>query len=123
MVRWLAAQGHVAPGEEEAGGSGVPSAPGREIPTRADLLVVLGGDGTLIHAASLCDHREVPILGVNMGTLGFLTEVPRERALPMLEKALQGELAVTRRLMLEVEVRHREQLLLEGSVLNDAVIS
>lgn len=122
MARWLEKRGHTAIVEEEAGVAGAPAAPGREIALKADLLVVLGGDGTLIHAASLC-AREVPILGVNMGTLGFLTEVPRERALPMLEKALQGGLAVTRRLMLEVEVRHREESLLEGAVLNDAVIS
>ncbi len=122
MVRWLEKRGHTAVVEEEAGVAGAPASPGPEIALKADLLVVLGGDGTLIHAASLC-AREVPILGVNMGTLGFLTEVPRERALPMLEKALQGGLAVTRRLMLEVEVRHREEILLEGAVLNDAVIS
>ena len=122
MVRWLEKRGHTAVVEEEAGVAGAPAAPGPEIALKADLLVVLGGDGTLIHAASLC-AREVPILGVNMGTLGFLTEVPRDRALPMLERALQGGLAVTRRLMLEVEVRHREEILLEGAVLNDAVIS
>jgi NAD+ kinase len=122
MVRWLEKRGHSALVEDDAGVSGVPTAPGREIASRADLLVVLGGDGTLIHAASLCS-REVPILGVNMGTLGFLTEVPRERALAMLEKALAGELAVSRRLMLDVEVRHRDKVLIEGAVLNDAVIS
>jgi NAD+ kinase len=123
MVRWLAAQGHAALVEDEAGVSGVPSAPGSEIARRVDLLVVLGGDGTLIHAASLCNHREVPILGVNLGTLGFLTEVPRDRAIPMLEKALRGELLVSRRMMFDVDVRHHGQLLLTGSVLNDAVVS
>ncbi|HEY4770171.1 MAG TPA: NAD(+)/NADH kinase, partial [Myxococcales bacterium] len=120
MVRWLAAHGHVALVEEEAG---VPSAPGKDIAARADLLVVLGGDGTLIHAASLCNRCEVPILGVNLGTLGFLTEVPRDRAFPLLEKALQGELPMSRRLMLDVEVRLRAQVRLTGSVLNDAVVS
>jgi NAD+ kinase len=123
MARWLEARGHTALVEEEAGVTGVPSAPGREIAGRADLLVVLGGDGTLIHAAGLCNHREVPILGVNMGTLGFLTEIPRERAFPMLEKALEGGLPVSRRLMLHVQVRHGDEVLLQGSVLNDAVIS
>jgi NAD+ kinase len=123
MVAWLGARGHTALVEEEAGVAGVPSAPGRVIAGRADLLVVLGGDGTLIHAAGLCDHREVPILGVNMGALGFLTEVPHERAFPLLEKALHGELAVSRRLMLDVEVRHRDEVLLAGTVLNDAVVS
>jgi NAD+ kinase len=123
MVRWLAAHGHQALVEEEAAVAGVPSAPGKDIAARADLLVVLGGDGTLIHAASLCNRCEVPILGVNLGTLGFLTEVPRERAIPMLERALRGELPMSRRLMLDVEVRLRAQVRLTGSVLNDAVVS
>jgi len=123
MVRWLAGHGHQALVEEDAAVAGVPSAPGRDIAARADLLVVLGGDGTLIHAASLCNRCEVPILGVNLGTLGFLTEVPRERAIPMLERALRGELPMSRRLMLDVEVRLRAQVRLTGSVLNDAVVS
>ena len=123
MVRWLEQRGHTALVEEEAGVPGVPRAPGCDIAARADLLVVLGGDGTLIHAAGLCNQREVPILGVNMGTLGFLTEVPKDRAFPLLEQALQGTLDVSRRLMLSVQVRHREEVLLEGAVLNDAVIS
>jgi NAD+ kinase len=123
MVHWLERRGHTALVEEEAAVSGAPAAPGEEIAGKADLLVVLGGDGTLIHAAGLCNRREVPILGVNMGALGFLTEVPRERALPLLEKALKGELPVSRRLMLDVEVRRRDELLLSGTVLNDAVVS
>ena len=123
MVKWLGERGHTALVEQEAGVSGVPSAPGCDIALKADLLVVLGGDGTLIHAAGLCNHREVPILGVNMGTLGFLTEIPRERAFPMLEKALRGELAVSPRMTFDVQVRHRDRVLLTGSVLNDAVLS
>ena len=123
IVAWLRERGHNALVEEEAGVTGVPSIPGCDIADRADLLVVLGGDGTLIHAAGLCNQREVPILGVNMGTLGFLTEVPRHRAFALLEKALRGELDVSRRLMLWVEVRHGDKLLLAGAVLNDAVVS
>jgi NAD+ kinase len=123
MVRWLLARGYQALVEEEAGVSGVPVAPGCDLAVRADLLVVLGGDGTMIHAAGLCGQREKPILGVNLGTLGFLTEVPRERAFALLEKALAGSLVASRRLMLSVEVRHGEKVLLAGAVLNDAVIS
>jgi NAD+ kinase len=123
MVHWLQARGHSGIVEEEAGVSGVPTAPGRDIAPRADLLVVLGGDGTLIHAAGLCHRCEVPILGVNMGKMGFLTEVPHEDAFVMLEKALRGELPVSRRLMFDVQVLHRSEVLLEGTVLNDAVIS
>src|SRR5881628_1464935 len=123
MVAWLRERGHEALVEAEANVKGVPTSPGCDLAARADLLVVLGGDGTLIHAAGLCNQREVPILGVNMGTLGFLTEVPRERAFPLLEKALNGELPISRRLMLDVEVRYRDQVLLSGTVLNDAVVS
>ena len=123
IVRWLEARGHRALVEAEAGVEGVPTVPGCDIAASAELLVVLGGDGTLIHAAALCNQREVPILGVNLGTLGFLTEVPRERAFPLLEQALAGTLQVSRRLMLSVEVRRAEKVLLSGAVLNDAVIS
>jgi len=123
MFRWLEEHGHSAFAEEEAAVPGVPTVPGYEVAARADLLVVLGGDGTLIHAAGLCNYREVPILGVNLGTLGFLTEVPRDRAISLLEKALRGELPVSRRMMFDVEVRHQDQVLLTGLVLNDAVVS
>ena len=123
MARWLRERGHEAVVEAEAGVDGIPAAPGCDIAARADLLVVVGGDGTLIHAAGLCNQREVPILGVNMGTLGFLTEVPRDRAFEMLEKALAGALVASRRLMLSVEVRKAEKVVLAGAVLNDAVIS
>ncbi len=78
MARWLQARGHQVLVEEEAAVEGIPAAPGCDVATRADLLVVLGGDGTLIHAAGLCGGKEVPILGVNLGTMGFLTEVPRD---------------------------------------------
>src|SRR3954470_16964015 len=123
IVRWLEGRGHVALVEGEAGYAGPQAVPGCEMAGRADLLVVLGGDGTLIHAAELCGQHEVPILGVNMGTLGFLTEVPRERAVEMLELALAGSLQLSPRLMLSVEVRDGAEVLLSGSALNDAVIS
>lgn len=123
MVVRLAERGVQAVVEAEAAVSGAPGAPGRQLGATADLIVVLGGDGTLIHAAGLCNQREVPILGVNMGALGFLTEAPHERAFALLEKALAGELPVSRRLMLSVEVRRGGESLLSGAVLNDAVVS
>jgi NAD+ kinase len=123
LSRWLTDHGHTALVESESGYSGKERCNGASLVARADLLVVLGGDGTLIHAAGLCDQREVPILGVNMGTLGFLTEFPRERAVEMLERALKGELQVSPRLMLSVEVRDGDEVLLSGAVLNDAVVS
>ncbi|GAC1340069.1 MAG: NAD(+)/NADH kinase [Myxococcales bacterium] len=123
LSAWLSARGHQPLTEAESGIAGVPTAPGLELAARADLLVALGGDGTLIHAAGLCRGREVPILGVNLGTLGFLTEVPRDRARALLEQALAGALPVSRRLMLAAEVRREGQVLLEGTCLNDVVVS
>jgi NAD+ kinase len=123
MVARLAQRGVQVVVEAEARVTGVPSAPGPQMACAADLLVVLGGDGTLIHAAGLCAGREVPILGVNMGTLGFLTEFPRDRVWEALDAALAGKLQASRRLMLSAEVHRDGQALLSGAVLNDVVVS
>jgi NAD+ kinase len=123
ICAWLSARGTGCLVEAESGIDAVPTAAGCDLAARSDLLVVLGGDGTLIHAAGLCGEREVPILGVNLGTLGFLTEIPRDHALPMLEKALAGELSASRRLMLHAQVRRGTDVVLEGSILNDVVVS
>jgi len=90
----------------------------------SELVVVLGGDGTLIHASSLLAGREVPIFGVNMGSLGFMTEHPVSELYEHLERALEGDYEVSERLKLET-VLHREgeEPLLLGQVLNDVVIS
>lgn len=128
LAGWLSSRGHQPLLEAEAaagvpGAGGLPTAPGVELAARADLLVALGGDGTLIHAAGLLRGREVPILGINLGTLGFLTEVARDRALPVLEQALEGNLPVSLRSMLEVEVLGPGGRLLSGLCLNDVVVS
>ena len=123
MVARLAQRRIDALVEAEAGISGVPTAPGCDIANKADLLVVLGGDGTLIHAAGLCAGREVPILGVNLGKLGFLTEFPRDHAFEALDAALAGKLQASRRLMLSAEIRRGGEELLSGAVLNDVVVS
>jgi NAD+ kinase len=123
MVARLGERGVQAVLEAEAAVSGAPAAPGRELGNTADLIVVLGGDGTLIHAAGLCSGREVPILGVNMGTLGFLTEFSRDRLWEALDAALAGKLQASRRLMLSAELRRDGKTLLSGAVLNDVVVS
>ena len=123
LVAWLQGRGISALVEAQPGVLGCPTAAGTDVAARADLLVVLGGDGTLLHAARLCAGREVPILGINMGTLGFLTEVTRDHAIPFLERALKGELEVSRRLMLSVLVKSGERTVLADSALNDVVIS
>ncbi len=101
----------------------LPCVPGEALAAQAELIIVLGGDGTLLHAASLCNGREIPILGINLGTLGYLTEAPREQAFAMVVRALAGELPVSRRSMLAVEARRGTGLLQKSVALNDVVIA
>jgi NAD+ kinase len=91
----------------------------------AEVVVVLGGDGTLIHAAALLDGRPVPILGINMGSLGFMTETPQSEMYPALEQVLQGQALVTRRMKLRIHLHRggRPERALDTEVLNDVVIS
>jgi NAD+ kinase len=91
----------------------------------ADLVVVLGGDGTLIHAAALLGGRAAPILGVNMGSLGFMTETPQSEMYPMLETVLAGKATVSPRMKLRVHLHQggSAERALDTEVLNDVVIS
>jgi NAD+ kinase len=97
-----------------------------EVARRADLVLVLGGDGTLIHAAGLLDGRPAPILGVNMGSLGFLTEVPQPEMYQAIEHVLSGKADVSERMKLRVHLHRGEAngaKLVDTEVLNDAVIA
>jgi len=92
----------------------------------ADLLVVLGGDGTLIYAARLLDGRPVPIVGINMGSLGFMTEVPQSEMYAMLDLILAGKATVSERMKFRVHLHKAGQLdsrALDAEVLNDVVIA
>ncbi len=96
----------------------------REVGAASELVVVLGGDGTLIHAASLLGGRPVPILGVNMGSLGFMTEVPQSELYQTLETVVAGRATVSERMKLRVHL-HRggnSQRVVDAEVLNDVVI-
>jgi NAD+ kinase len=96
-----------------------------EVGRSAELVVVLGGDGTLIHAASLLNGRPVPILGVNMGSLGFMTEVPQSGLYGALDLVLEGKGIVSERMKLRVHLHRggRPERALDEEVLNDVVIS
>ena len=97
--------------------------PEEAIRDRAQLVVVLGGDGTLISAARLFSGREVPIVGVNLGSLGFLTEITLDELYPVLEECLVSPPRITNRMMLEVAVTRDGKELSRCEVLNDAVIN
>lgn len=95
----------------------------KQIRDRAELVVVLGGDGTLISVARLFSSRQVPIVGVNLGSLGFLTEITVEQMYPVLEQCLAGSHRITERMMLDVTVTRGDQEISRCQVLNDAVIN
>ncbi len=88
-----------------------------------DLIIVLGGDGTLLSVARQIRGKNVPILGVNLGGLGFLTEISLEELPGMLPRVIRGEYRTSVRSMLDVAVRRAEEHVFELSLLNDAVIT
>ncbi len=106
---------------------------------RSDLCISLGGDGTLIHAARILKGNPVPVLGVNLGFLGFLTEIPVSYALPMLQETLAGDYLVEPRRKLRVRLlratenapngapenipQRCPESILDTEVLNDVVIN
>lgn len=89
----------------------------------ADLIIVLGGDGTLLNASRHGRGKEVPILGVNLGGLGFLTETSVEELPATLTKVLKGDFGVSKRMMLDVNVKREGDTVFAIAVLNDAVIT
>jgi NAD+ kinase len=88
-----------------------------------NLVIVLGGDGTLLRAARLVGLSDVPLLGVNLGGLGFLTAVTTEELFPTLETILKGEHAPEERMRLGVKVVRQGKTIFECVVLNDAVLT
>jgi NAD+ kinase len=97
---------------------------GREdIPAHAEMIIVLGGDGTLLSVARLVGDHEVPILGVNLGGLGFLTEITLEELYRVLERVVQGDFVTDERVVLNAAVIRRGERMVEFTVLNDAVIN
>jgi NAD+ kinase len=109
LASWLKAQGLVALGEPlTAHDIGAIEAEPAELAHKADLIVVLGGDGTLLGAARLIGKRETPILGINLGGLGFLTEITVDEARSTLARVIAGDYEVDRRITLEAVVERGE---------------
>lgn len=89
----------------------------------SDLLVVLGGDGTLLAAARLLSDREIPILAVNLGSLGFLTSVTLDELYPLLEITLAGKNEISERMLLQAQLVHNGAVTGGSRALNDAVVN
>ena len=95
----------------------------QEIAELSDLLIVLGGDGTLLAAARLLGERNVPILPVNLGGLGFLTSVTLDDLYPVLEQAIKGQARYSERVLLESRIMRQGQPYHCAHALNDAVLN
>ena len=127
LAAWLAARGHAVVLEKETAGlvpaSATPSLGKAELPAQVDLIVVLGGDGTLLSMARAVGDQGTPLLGVNLGGLGFLTATTLEEMLPALEAWLAGRMAVEERMTLAARVLRQGEALGEYAALNDVVIT
>jgi NAD+ kinase len=126
LLSWLVARGiHVTYDLETASSLAEPSE-GRsrdQVAAASDLLLVLGGDGTLLAAARVAAPRGIPILPINMGSLGFLTSFMLGELYPALEDILAGRLTISERVMLHAELQRGEKILDKQTVLNEVVIN
>jgi len=94
-----------------------------EIGRRADLAVVLGGDGTLLAAARALGDHDIPVLAINLGGLGFLTSFPREELYTALEFALSGDYRISERALLDVTLQRGGKVEAHHRALNDVVVN
>ena len=94
-----------------------------EVPRGSDLVIVLGGDGTLLSAARVVAGQDIPLFAVNLGRLGFLTSITVDELYPELERALRGEHRIAKRRMADCELLRKGKIIGTYSALNDIVIN
>lgn len=122
VARWLKAKNLQVYSHPQQKIKGVTKLPQRGGLDRLDLIVVLGGDGTYLEAVRLLDGRKVPILGINMGSLGFLTETRIDEIYTALEDTLTNKMESRPRSMLSAQVFRGRRLRSEFTALNDVVL-
>ncbi len=91
------------------------------IASQADLAIVLGGDGTMLNAARRLAEHQVPLVGVNQGRLGFMTDIARQDMIPSITALLEGKFGAEQRFLLDVEVLRGGERVLHTLALNDVV--
>jgi NAD+ kinase len=131
LTEWLTARGIALIGGpavdreriEHETGCVIEIIPDEELPQKVDLILVLGGDGTMIATARMLGDSEVPVIGVNYGGLGYLAEFPIEELFPALESIFAGDYNLEKRVMLAVELRRGDELVTKNRVLNDVVMN
>jgi NAD+ kinase len=127
LIAWLGSRGLPVVLEKETAGlvptAALPSVRKSDLAGQVDLLVVLGGDGTLLSMARAVGDLGVPILGVNLGDLGFLTATTLDEMLPAVEAALAGRMAIDERMLLSARHIRGGTTVGEHTALNDVVIT
>ncbi|MFZ2447178.1 MAG: NAD(+)/NADH kinase [Syntrophobacteraceae bacterium] len=94
-----------------------------DIPKTVETVIVIGGDGTFLSVARFIENRTIPIIGINLGGLGFLTEISADSCLTEMAKILDGDFEIEERMRLRVSVTREGRELFSHRVLNDAVIN
>jgi len=126
LLAWLRARGLKVLYDQETAAC-IPSAgdglPRETLAKEVDLLLVFGGDGTLLAAARSLDERSIPILPVNLGGLGFLTSVTLGELYPLLEQVLEGKHRISERMLLQAELIRAGRIVHARRALNDAVLN
>lgn len=124
FLPWLRSKGYdVFPDSETAALLNMNGFSRAEIPAMVDIIVVLGGDGTMLGVARLVGDKGIPILGVNLGGLGFITEVSRDEIFDAVGKVLSGSCSVEERIMLTAFVIRHGEKIADFIVLNDVVVN
>lgn len=124
LLPWLIKNGYEPAVEDKAARAlNISGHPRAEIPDLSDVIIAFGGDGTLLSATRLVEDKGIPILGVNLGGLGFMAEAPIEEMHSAVEKALTGRCSIEERVMLTACVHRDGEKIAQCSVLNDVVIN
>lgn len=124
LLSWLAERGIEARLDRASGDyAGRPGLERDQVPEGTQLVIVLGGDGTLLAAARAVGGRDIPLFAVNLGGLGFLTAITVEELYPDLERALRGEHRISRRKKIACEIVRGGAVVARYEALNDVVVT
>lgn len=124
LLPWLKERGlKVFLDEETARAAGEKGYPRSEIPALVEAVVVLGGDGTILSVARLVCEVGIPIVGINLGGLGFMAEIYKDEIYETMEDVLSGQCSFDERIMLHARVQRLGETISEYTVLNDVVIN
>lgn len=124
LVPWLMGKGFTVMVDNDAARVlAITGYPKYEIAAQSDMIVVLGGDGTMLAVARMAAQRDIPILGINLGGLGFITEVNKDEVYEAIDNALSQKCTMEERLMLDACVVRKGKEVACYTVLNDVVIN